>query len=79
MGGKVDKLALGYSIERQSRMLSSERFNKRLMDVRAAYAAASPESRAGGYVNGDVLVGSNDVSRWDNFDQYFKFYSIYPA
>ena len=39
----------------------------------------SPADKGNGYPNGDLLLESDDVSQWDNFDQYFKFYSIYPA
>lgn len=51
-------------------------FASRLEAVRAANAErrfASPNA----YINGQITDG-DQVSDWDNFDRYYKFYNISP-
>jgi len=56
-------------------MLAIENFRNRLQTVRDNDAEQS--LKAGGvYRNGQVLDSGEDVSMWDNFDRYFKFYNI---
>jgi hypothetical protein len=55
--------------------MASEEFRERLQAVRESDLEA-PLKRDGVYRNGQVLASSDDVSAWDNFDRYFKFYNI---
>jgi hypothetical protein len=57
-------------------MVSAQAFSSRLEAVRAA-DAVQPLRREGAYRNGQLLANSDDVSQWDNYDRYFKFYSVY--
>ena len=56
-------------------MPKAEGFSSRLAAVRAA-DAADPIRRGSAYRNGQLLANSDDVSQWDNYDRYFKFYNI---
>ena len=54
----------------------SSEFASRLEAVRAANAEhrlVSPTA----YINGQITEG-DQVSEWDNFDRYYKFYNISP-
>jgi len=55
-------------------VLSSEEFQSRLDAVRTAYADVA-ESDEDVYLNGQLPLNSDDVSQWDNYDRYFKFYN----
>ena len=56
--------------------MSSATFSSRLAAVRSS-DRISKVRREAGYRNGQLLANSDDVSQWDNYDRYFKFYSIY--
>jgi hypothetical protein len=51
-------------------------FASRLQAVRAANAE-HPTISATAYINGQISEG-DQVSDWDNFDRYYKFYNISP-
>lgn len=57
-------------------MPHSNDFAARLAAVRSSEVIDELRSTSG-YRNGQLLESSDDVSQWDNFDRYFKFYSIY--
>jgi len=52
-------------------------FLERLETARAANKEKNIVSQTA-YRNGQILLGDDDVSNWDNFDRYFKFYNIHP-
>ncbi len=52
-------------------------FSERLKAVRAANVENGITSPTA-YKNGQILLGDDDVSNWDNFDRFFKFYNIHP-
>lgn len=56
-------------------MAADEDFRRRLSAVRSIENAQSVKM-AGVYRNGQVVSSLDDVSAWDNFDRYFKFYNI---
>lgn len=55
-------------------MLTSEEFRSRLDAVRLA-CAETAQGEGGVYLNGQLSLHSDDVSQWDNYDRYFKFYN----
>jgi len=50
-------------------------FRQRLQAVREVEGERSIKM-SGVYRNGQVVSSLDDVSAWDNFDRYFKFYNI---
>lgn len=57
-------------------MAGSADFKSRLDAIRRADATKSIGC-GHAYRNGQVLANNDDVSHWDNFDRYFKFYNIH--
>lgn len=57
-------------------MSKSNEFSSRLASLRASAQVGQVKSETA-YRNGQLLANSDDVSQWDNYDRYFKFYSIY--
>ena len=73
----------GARLERHSTVLNWENILRSTTDFSSRLAAVRSSDEIGeiratsGYRNGQLLVQSDDVSQWDNYDRYFKFASVY--
>lgn len=56
-------------------MATASSFALRLEAVRQADEKLHVKSPSA-YMNGQIPVSDSDMSQWDNFDRYFKFYNI---
>jgi hypothetical protein len=50
-------------------------FEQRLASVRAADRELNFKGQTA-YRNGQILAADDDLSNWDNYDRFFKFYNI---
>jgi hypothetical protein len=58
-------------------MPTDKKFEARLAALRQ-HEHVDAITRDDVYRNGQIPLLSDDVSQWDNFDRYFKFYNISP-